>query len=92
MSFALTLLQFASFLCSAGMDGALPSVVGGLVNVPVFACPTSVGYGVSLGGISAMLTMLNSCAPGVSVLNVDNGFGAAACAFKVVRKTRWLDH
>ncbi|CAB9518058.1 AIRC [Seminavis robusta] len=72
----------------AGMDGALPSVVGGLVHVPVFACPTSIGYGVSLGGVSAMLTMLNSCAPGVSVLNVDNGFGAAACAFKVVARRK----
>lgn len=70
----------------AGMDGALPSVVGGLVSVPVYAVPTSVGYGVSLGGIAAMLTMLNSCAPGVSVVNVDNGFGAAACAFKSLVK------
>ena len=58
------------------------------IDVPVFACPTSVGYGVSLGGVSAMLTMLNSCAPGVSVLNVDNGFGAAACAFKVVKRRK----
>lgn len=66
----------------AGMDGALPSVVGGLVSVPVIAVPTSIGYGVSLGGISAMLTMLNTCAPGVGVVNIDNGFGAAALAYK----------
>lgn len=69
----------------AGMDGALPSVVGGLVNVPVFAVPCSIGYGASFGGVSAMLTMLNSCSPGVSVLNIDNGFGAAAIAFKAIR-------
>ncbi|MBI1894004.1 MAG: nickel pincer cofactor biosynthesis protein LarB [Candidatus Rokubacteria bacterium] len=61
----------------AGMEGALPSVVGGLVDRPVIAVPTSVGYGASLGGIAALLAMLNSCAPGVSVVNIDNGFGAA---------------
>jgi len=69
----------------AGMDGALPSVVGGLVSVPVIAAPTSVGYGAAFGGVSAMLTMLNSCAPGVGVVNIDNGFGAAALAFKCIR-------
>ena len=69
----------------AGMDGALPSVVAGLVPTPVIACPTSVGYGASFQGISAMLTMLNSCAPGVVVVNVDNGFGAAAAAFKIIK-------
>jgi NCAIR mutase (PurE)-related protein len=68
----------------AGMDGALPSVVGGLTRVPVIACPTSIGYGMSLGGISAMLTMLNSCSPGVGVVNIDNGFGAAALAYKCI--------
>ena len=68
----------------AGMDGALPSVVGGLVRVPVIAVPTSIGYGASFGGISAMLTMLNSCAPGVGVVNIDNGFGAAALAYKCI--------
>lgn len=68
----------------AGMDGALPSVVGGLVSVPVIACPTSIGYGAAFGGVSAMLTMLNSCAPGVGVVNIDNGFGAAALAFKCI--------
>ena len=67
----------------AGMDGALPSVLAGLIDAPVIAVPTSVGYGANLGGISAMLTSLNSCAPGVSVVNVDNGFGAATCAIKV---------
>jgi NCAIR mutase (PurE)-related protein len=61
----------------AGMEGALPSVVGGLVDVPVIAVPTSVGYGASFGGITALLAMLNSCASGISVVNIDNGFGAA---------------
>jgi hypothetical protein len=70
----------------AGMDGALPSVVGGLVSVPVIAAPTSIGYGASFGGVSAMLTMLNSCAPGVGVVNIDNGFGAAALAYKCIKK------
>ena len=64
----------------AGMEGALPSVVGGLVSVPVIAVPTSVGYGASFGGIAALLGMLNSCANGVSVVNIDNGFGAACVA------------
>ena len=70
----------------AGMDGALPSVVAGLVSVPVVAVPTSVGYGASFGGVSAMLTMLNSCAPGVGVVNIDNGFGGAALAFKCIQR------
>jgi NCAIR mutase (PurE)-related protein len=64
----------------AGMEGALPSVVGGLVDVPVVAVPTSVGYGASFGGLTALLGMLNSCATGVAVVNIDNGFGAAAIA------------
>ena len=64
----------------AGMEGALPSVVGGLVSVPVIAVPTSVGYGASFGGLAALLSMLNSCATGVAVVNIDNGFGAAALA------------
>ncbi|MCI2429225.1 nickel pincer cofactor biosynthesis protein LarB [Candidatus Acetothermia bacterium] len=67
----------------AGMDGVLPSVVGGLVEKPVIAVPTSVGYGVSFGGLAALLTMLNSCAPGVAVVNIDNGFGAAVLATKI---------
>jgi NCAIR mutase (PurE)-related protein len=64
----------------AGMDGALPSVVGGLVSRPVIAVPTSIGYGASFGGLAALLTMLNSCAPGVAVVNIDNGFGAGYTA------------
>ena len=64
----------------AGMEGALPSVIGGLVRVPVIAVPTSVGYGASFGGLAALLAMLNSCAAGVAVVNIDNGFGAAALA------------
>jgi hypothetical protein len=68
----------------AGMDGALPSVVGGLVGCPVIAVPTSVGYGASFDGLAALLTMLNSCAAGVSVVNIDNGFGAAAAAARVL--------
>jgi NCAIR mutase (PurE)-related protein len=64
----------------AGMEGALPSVIGGLVSAPVIAVPTSVGYGASFGGLTALMAMLNSCASGVSVVNIDNGFGAAAVA------------
>ena len=67
----------------AGMEGALPSVIGGLVDVPVIAVPTSVGYGASFGGITALLAMLNSCASGISVVNIDNGFGAAAIASSI---------
>ena len=69
----------------AGMEGALPSVVGGLVAVPVIAVPTSVGYGASFGGLAALLAMLNSCAPGITVVNIDNGFGAAAAASRICR-------
>jgi len=69
----------------AGMDGALPSAVGGLVGTPVVAVPTSVGYGTSYGGLSALLAMLNSCAPGVVVCNIDNGFGAGVFAARVAR-------
>ena len=68
----------------AGMEGALPSVVGGLVSAPVIAVPTSVGYGASYGGITALLAMLNSCAAGVSVVNIDNGFGAAVHAARIL--------
>jgi len=67
----------------AGMEGALPSVVGGLVRVPVIAVPTSVGYGASFGGVTALLGMLNTCASGVAVVNIDNGFGAAAMASRI---------
>lgn len=69
----------------AGMDGALPSVVGGLVDSPVIAVPTSVGYGASFGGLAALLTMLNTCAPGVAVVNIDNGFGAGMLAHSINR-------
>jgi NCAIR mutase (PurE)-related protein len=69
----------------AGMEGALPSVVGGLVSVPVVAVPTSVGYGAAFGGLAALLSMLNSCAAGVTVVNIDNGFGAAAAASRICR-------
>lgn len=69
----------------AGMDGALPSVIGGLCEQPVIAVPTSVGYGASFGGLAALLTMLNSCASGVAVVNIDNGFGAALMADAVLR-------
>ncbi len=67
----------------AGMEGALPSVVGGLVKVPVIAVPTSVGYGASFGGLAALLGMLNSCASGLTVVNIDNGFGAAMAAIRI---------
>lgn len=69
----------------AGMDGALPSVVAGLISRPVVAVPTSVGYGASFDGLAALLAMLNACAPGVSVVNIDNGFGAALVAHRIVR-------
>jgi NCAIR mutase (PurE)-related protein len=69
----------------AGMEGALPSVVAGLVSKPVVAVPTSVGYGASFEGLAALLTMLSSCAPGVAVVNIDNGFGAAQVALRIVR-------
>jgi NCAIR mutase (PurE)-related protein len=69
----------------AGMEGALPSVVGGLTGVPLVAVPTSVGYGASFGGLAALLAMLNSCAPGVTVVNIDNGYGAGVFAARVAR-------
>jgi NCAIR mutase (PurE)-related protein len=72
----------------AGMEGALPSVVGGLVGVPVIAVPTSVGYGASFAGATALLGMLNSCSPNVSVVNIDNGFGAAYTAVLIARASR----
>ena len=70
----------------AGMEGALPSVVGGLVGVPMVAVPTSVGYGASFGGLAALLAMLNSCAPGITVVNIDNGYGAGVFAARVARR------
>jgi NCAIR mutase (PurE)-related protein len=80
-----TLRSARVLVVAAGLEGALPSVVGGLVAVPVIAVPTSVGYGLSLGGVAAALAMLNSCAPNVSVVNVDNGFGAGYVASLVNR-------
>jgi pyridinium-3,5-biscarboxylic acid mononucleotide synthase len=74
----------AVIIVVAGMEGALPSVVGGLVRVPVIAVPTSVGYGASFGGLAALLGMLNSCAAGVAVVNIDNGYGAAALAARIL--------
>jgi pyridinium-3,5-biscarboxylic acid mononucleotide synthase len=76
------------FVVVAGMEGALPSVVAGLVRGPVIAVPTSVGYGASFGGIAALLGMLNSCSPGVSVVNIDNGFGAGYLAGIINRQSR----
>jgi NCAIR mutase (PurE)-related protein len=79
------LWQASAVIAIAGMEGALATVVGGLVDCPTIAVPTSVGYGASFNGIAALLAMLNSCAPGVSVVNIDNGFGAAVCAHMIVR-------
>ena len=79
------LSQASVVIVVAGMDGALPSVVGGLVRSPVIAVPTSVGYGASFGGIAALLTMINSCAAGITVVNIDNGFGAAMAAARILR-------
>jgi NCAIR mutase (PurE)-related protein len=75
----------AAVVVVAGMEGALPSVVGGLLGKPIVGVPTSVGYGASLGGIAPLLTMLNSCAPNVTVVNIDNGFGAAVVAGLIAR-------
>ncbi len=72
----------------AGMEGALTSVVGGLVSCPVIGVPTSVGYGANFGGISALLAMLNACAPGIAVVNIDNGFGAAVYAHSILRRIK----
>jgi pyridinium-3,5-biscarboxylic acid mononucleotide synthase len=72
----------------AGMDGALPSLIGGMVEAPVVAVPTSVGYGAAFDGLAALLTMLNSCAAGVAVVNIDNGFGGAMVALRVLRRLR----
>ena len=78
-----TLWQARVIIVAAGMDGALPSVVGGLVSAPVIAVPTSVGYGASFNGLAALLTMLNSCAAGLGVVNIDNGFGAGVLASRI---------
>lgn len=73
-------------IVAAGMEGALPSVVGGLTRCPIIAVPTSVGYGTSMGGITALLAMLNSCVPGITVVNIDNGFGAGVAAAMINQK------
>lgn len=78
-----SLLKARVIIVAAGMEGALPSVVGGLTDRPVIAVPTSVGYGTSLGGITALFAMLNSCVPGIAVVNIDNGFGAGCLAHKI---------
>jgi len=70
----------------AGMEGALPSVLGGLVDSPIIAVPTSIGYGANLGGLTALFAMLNSCSEGISVTNIDNGFGAACAAMRILRR------
>ena len=82
------LRKAGTIIVAAGMEGALPSIVGGLVAVPVIAVPTSVGYGAGAGGIAAMLGMLNSCAPGVVVVNIDNGFGAGVAAAMIVKPVK----
>ena len=79
------LAEANAIVAVAGMEGALPSVIGGLVDRPVIAVPTSIGYGASFGGVAALLAMLNSCAPGVSVVNIDNGYGAAHQASQINR-------
>lgn len=84
------LREARAIIAVAGMEGALPSLVAGLVDVPVIAVPTSVGYGANFGGVSALLTMLNSCAGGIGVVNIDNGFGAAVLAARVNRPS-WAE-
>ena len=79
------LIEARVIIACAGMEGALPSVVAGLVSAPVIAVPTSVGYGASFGGVAALLGMLNSCAPNVAVVNIDNGFGAACLAHSILQ-------
>jgi NCAIR mutase (PurE)-related protein len=81
-----TLRQADAIVAVAGMDGVLPSVLAGLVSTPVIAVPTSVGYGASFEGVGPLLTMLNACAPGVAVVNIDNGFGAGYMAAEIAKK------
>jgi NCAIR mutase (PurE)-related protein len=80
--------QAEALIVIAGMEGALPSVVGGLVGAPVVAVPTSVGYGTALAGFTALMGMLTSCASGVTVVNIDNGFGAAMAVMRQLNRTR----
>ncbi len=88
LAHAQTLASADVLIVAAGMEGALPTVIGGLVSAPVIAVPTSVGYGASFGGLAALLSMLNSCATGLSVVNIDNGLGAAAAAHRVLSRLR----
>ncbi|MCL2137714.1 MAG: nickel pincer cofactor biosynthesis protein LarB, partial [Coriobacteriia bacterium] len=85
-----TLRAAHAIVAVAGMEGALPSLIAGMVDVPVVAVPTSIGYGANFGGLSALLGMLNSCANGVSVVNIDNGFGAGVIAHRI-NSPSWLD-
>jgi hypothetical protein len=87
-----TIHQCRALIVVAGMEGALPSVVGGLVSVPVVAVPTSIGYGAAFGGLAALLGMLNSCANGIAVVNIDNGFGAAAFVASILRSQQGMDN
>jgi NCAIR mutase (PurE)-related protein len=82
---AATIRMARAVIVAAGMEGALPSVVGGLVDVPVIAVPTSIGYGASFQGLAALLAMLNSCSSGVAVVNIDNGFGAGYLASLILK-------
>jgi hypothetical protein len=86
------LLHATTVIVVAGMEGALPSVVGGLIGAPVIAVPTSTGYGTSFGGVTALLSMLNSCAAGVTVVNIDNGFGAGFAAARIHRTLQPREH
>ncbi len=88
LAHAPTLTSADVLIVVAGMEGALPTVVGGLVSAPIIAVPTSIGYGTSFGGVAALLSMLNSCAPGLAVVNIDNGLGAACAAHRVLTRLR----
>lgn len=81
-----TLRKSDVIICIAGMEGALPSVLGGLVSMPIIACPTSIGYGVHFGGVTTLHAMLNSCSEGITVVNIDNGFGSACAALRILRQ------
>jgi hypothetical protein len=83
-----TIVSARALIVVAGMEGALPSVIGGMVAMPVIAVPTSVGYGTAFGGLAALLGMLTSCASGVTVVNIDNGFGAAMAVIRVLEADR----
>jgi len=88
LNHAETVRRAGVVIAVAGMEGALPSVVAGLVAAPVIAVPTSVGYGAAFGGLAPLLAMLNACAPGVAVVNIDNGFGAGLLAVRILRAVR----